>query len=69
MQAMTCFNILDLEQAGDRLSLRAFWARASETSDKSGEVKEFKEKERTLLESFLPKSKRSKPAGDLSSKN
>ena len=60
---------LGLEQAGDRLSLRAFCARESETSDKSGEVKEFKEKKRTLLESFLRrKSKRLNSAGDLSSK-
>ena len=46
---------LGLEQAGDRLSLKAFCARECETSDKSGEGKEFKEKKRTLLESFLRK--------------
>lgn len=60
---------LGLEQAGDRLSLRAFCDRESETGSKSGEGKESKEKKRTLLESFLrKKSKRPKPAGDLSSK-
>ena len=59
---------LGLEQAEDRLSLRTFCARESETSDKSGEVKEFNEKKRTLLESVLrKKSKRPKSAGDLSS--
>ena len=60
---------LGLEQAGDRLSLRAFCDRESETSGKSGEGKELNEKKRTLLESFLrKKSKRPKPAGDLLSK-
>ena len=58
---------LGLEQAGDRLSLRAFCDQECETSDKPKEGKEFKEKKRTLLESFLrKKSKRPKPAGDLS---
>ena len=49
--------------------MRAFCDRESETSGKSGEGKELKEKKRTLLESFLcKKSKMPKPAGDLSSK-
>ena len=60
---------LGLEQAGDRLSLKAFCARECETSDKSGEGKEFKEKKRTLLESSLrKKGKKPKTAGDISSK-
>ena len=60
---------LGLEQAGDRLSLKAFCARECETSNKSEEDKEFKEKKRTLLESFLrKKGKKPKSAVNLSSK-
>ena len=60
---------LGLEQAGDRLSLKAFCAQDYDTSNKFRDGAEFKEKKRTLLKSFLhKKGKKTKSAGDVSSK-